>query len=276
MALDEKQHRMTAALLVGARREARALADFPGPRPASLTEAYAIQDAAIAAWPDQVAGWKLARIGVPHDTTHGVGRLAGPIFAGLIQSAGPIPVTVEVISGGYAAIEAEYVLEIGEIPPGREDWTPEGVAALVSRAFTGVEVAGSPFAEINHHGPAVTAADFGNNAGLILGREIADWSSRLLGLRCTVSIDGLVCGEGGAATIPGGPLESLAFLLNHLHRRGRTLEKGDLVSTGAAAGVHPIAPGQTARADFGVDGVIDCLAIASEPAPTGTSAERGG
>ncbi|WP_339931884.1 2-keto-4-pentenoate hydratase [uncultured Brevundimonas sp.] len=266
MALDQTQSRTTAALLVAARREARALADFPGPRPASLAEAYAIQDAAIAAWPDRIAGWKLARIGAPHDTTHGVGRLAGPIFARLVRSAGSMPVSVEVISGGYTAVEAEYVLEIGETPLGHDDWTADSAAGLVSRAFTGVEVAGSPFAGINQHGPAVTAADFGNNAGLVVGQEIADWSSRLPGLRCGVSIDGQVCGEGGAAAIPGGPLESLAFLLNHLHRRGRTLKKGDLVSTGAAAGVHPIVKGQTARADFGTDGIIDCLAVAAEPA----------
>ncbi len=257
---------MTAALLVGARRDARALAHFPGPRPASLTEAYAIQDAAIAAWPDRIAGWKLARIGAPHDTTHGTGRLAGPIFARLVRTAGSGPVPVEVISGGYAAIEAEYVLEIGETPPVQDDWTPERAAGLVSRAFTGVEVAGSPFAGINHHGPAVTAADFGNNAGLVIGREIADWSARLPGLRCAVSIDGHICGEGGASVIPGGPLESLTFLLDHLRRRGRTLQKGDLVSTGAAAGVHPVVKGQTARADFGADGVIDCLVVAAEPA----------
>ncbi|WP_339870609.1 2-keto-4-pentenoate hydratase [uncultured Brevundimonas sp.] len=258
---------MTAALLVGARREARALADFPGPRPTSLAEAYAIQDAAIAAWPDRVAGWKLARIGAPHDTIHGVGRLAGPIFARRIRAAGSRPVSVAVISGGYTAIEAEYVLEIGETPPSRDRWTPEDAAGLVSRAFTGVEIAGSPYAGINQHGPAVTAADFGNNAGLVIGQAISDWRERLPGLRCAVSIDGQVRGDGGAAAIPGGPLASLAFLLNHLHPRGRVLNTGDLVSTGAAAGVHPIITGQTARADFGVDGVIDCLAIAAEPAP---------
>lgn len=265
MAHDQTQHRTTASLLVEARHQARALADFPGPRPASLAEAYAIQDAAISAWPDRIAGWKLARIGAPHDMAHGVGRLAGPIFAGLIQTAGSSPVSVAVISGGYAAIEAEYVLEIGETPPAREDWTPERAVGLVSRAYSGVELAGSPYAGINQHGPAVTAADFGNNAGLVLGREIVDWRGRLPGLRCAVSIDGRVCGEGGAAAIPGGPLESLVFLLNHLNQRGRTLQPGDLVSTGAAAGVHAITPGQSARADFGSDGIIDCLAVAAEP-----------
>ena len=46
----------------------------------------------------------------------------------------------------------------------------------------------------------------------------------------------------------------------------RSLQPGDLISTGAAAGVHPIAPGQTGRADFGPDGSIECRALAAEPA----------
>ena len=74
-------------------------------------------------------------------------------------------------------------------------------------------------------------------------------------------IDNAVVGKGTSASIPGGPLDSLAFLLNLLHRRGRRLEAGQLVSTGAATGVHDIVAGQTAVADFGEDGRIECLAV---------------
>lgn len=263
---DHDQTLLTADRLVRARLEGRALDDFPGPFPETLAQAYAVQDAAIGTWPDRVAGWKLARIGPPHDADFGAGRLAGPIFARQVRIAGATPTAVEVIDRGYAALEAEYVLEIGTTPADRDDWTAATAAGLVRRVFAGVEIAGSPFAGINAHGPAVTVADFGNNAGLILGPEIPDGMGRLQTLRCTVSLDGQICGEGGAAVVPGGPLESLAFLLTHLYRRGRRLQPGDLVSTGAAAGVHPIAIGQTGRADFGPDGSIDCHAVEVLPA----------
>ena len=245
-----------ARAFVDARRGGRALAVYPGPEPASLEAAYAIQDEAIAAWPDRIAGWKLGRINAPHDARFGAGRLAGPIFSRAVWTAGTTPTRFGVIGGGFAAVEAEYVLELGETAPDRDDWTAATVGPLVARAFTGVEIAGSPFAGINDHGPAVTASDFGNNAGLILGGEIAGWRDRLPGLTCAMSIDGAAVGSGGAASIPGGPLDSLAFLLNLLHRRGRRLEAGQLVSTGAATGVHDIAV-----ADFGPDGRIDCLAV---------------
>lgn len=250
-----------ARAFVDARRGGRALDGYPGAHPESLEAAYAVQDEAIAAWPDRIAGWKLGRINAPHDARFGAGRLAGPIFSRNVWTAAHSPTRFGVIEGGFAAVEAEYVLELGETAPDRGDWTVDNVAPLVSRVFIGVEIAGSPFAGINDHGPAVTASDFGNNSGLILGGEIAGWRDRLAGLTCTMSIKGDVIGRGGASSIPGGPLDSLAFLLNLLHRRGRRLEARQLVSTGAATGVHDIRAGQSASADFGPDGRIDCLAV---------------
>lgn len=245
-----------------ARRAGVAVPVYPGQEPASLDAAYAIQDDAIALWPDRIAGWKLGRINAPFDARYGAGRLAGPIFAANVWPAGDEPTRYGVIPGGFAAVEAEYVLELGQTAPDRDGWTAENVAPLVGRVFAGVEIAGSPFPGINDHGPAVTASDFGNNAGLILGAEISDWRTRLPGLTCSVTIDGALIGHGGAASIPGGPLDSLAFLLNLLHRRGRRLEAGQLISTGAATGVHAIRAGQASVADFGADGRIACLAVA--------------
>lgn len=250
-----------ARAFVDARLSGRALTVYPGEQPGSMDAAYAIQDEAIAAWPDRIAGWKLGRINAPHDARFGAGRLAGPIFSRAVWTAGTVATRFGVIEGGFAAVEAEYVLELGEAAPDRGDWTAAAAGALVARVFTGVEIAGSPFAGINDHGPAVTASDFGNNAGLILGAEIPGWRDRLAGLTCTMSLDGAVVGRGGAASIPGGPLDSLAFLLNLLHRRGRRLEAGQLVSTGAATGVHDITAGQRAVADFGEDGRIEGLAV---------------
>lgn len=252
-----------ARAFTDARHAGRATPDYPGVPPASLDAAYVIQDEAIALWPDRIAGWKLGRIPSPFAERFGAGRLAGPIFANNVWPAGDAAVRFGVIDGGFAAVEAEYVLEMGQTAPDRDDWTAGTVRPLVSRVRMGVEIAGSPFPGINDHGPAVTASDFGNNAGLILGGEIRDGLNRLMSLTCEMRIEGAAIGAGGAAFIPGGPLDSLAFLLNLLHRRGRRLEAGQLVSTGAATGVHAIVAGQAAVADFGPDGRIACIA---EPA----------
>lgn len=254
-----------ARAFTDARRAGAPVAVYPGDQPLTLDAAYAIQDDAIALWPDRIAGWKLGRVPPPLDAQFGAGRLAGPIFAKNIWPAEQgKAIRFGVIDGGFAAVEAEYILELADTPVDRDGWTAESAADLVGRAFIGVEIAGSPFAEINGHGPAVTASDFGNNAGLILGDEIVDWRTRLADLTCATLIDGETVGTGGAASIPNGPLDSLAFLLNLLHRRGIRLEAGQLISTGAATGVHRIFIGQSAVADFGPDGQIACEAVPAE------------
>ncbi len=266
-AFDKTSPSPIARAFVDARRAGRFLSTYPGPMPATMAEAYEVQDEAIAAWPDRIAGWKLGRIREPLDQQYGAGRLAGPIFSRNVWQAGAEPTRFPVIDGGFAAVEAEYIIQLGDDAPDRGDWTASSVTPLIGQVFTGVEIAGSPFAAINDHGPAVTASDFGNNAGLILGSEITGWRERLAGLTCTVAIDGQIIGRGGAVDIPGGPLDSMAFLLNLLHARGRTLEAGQLISTGAATGVHQIFIGQSAVADFGSDGRIACEAVAATAAP---------
>jgi 2-keto-4-pentenoate hydratase len=262
-AFDKTSSSPSARAFVEARRAGRMLSPYPGPAPTTLAGAYAIQDEAIAAWPDRIAGWKLGRIREPLDQQYGAGRLAGPIFSRNVWQAGAEPTRFPVIDGGFAAVEAEYIVQLGADAPDRGDWTADSAASLVGQVFTGVEIAGSPFPGINESGPAVTASDFGNNAGLILGDGIAGWRDRLADLTCTVAIDGRIVGRGGAVDIPGGPLDSLAFLLNLLHARGRRLAAGQLVSTGAATGVHQIFIGQSAVADFGPDGRIACEAVAA-------------
>lgn len=246
-----------------ARRQARALADYPGSVPSSLEDAYRIQEAAIAFWPDRIAGWKLGRIPDAWVNRLNAGRLAGPIFVGqVLNSVEGRTVDFPVFEGGFAAVEAEFVLRIGtDQPEGRSAWSLEDAAMLVDAAFVGVEPAGSPLATINELGPCVVVSDFGNNAGLILGPEIADWRSRLDDLTCETWIEGDLVGRGGARSIPNGPVDSLRVLLEICEQRGRHLKAGDLVSTGAATGIHDIVAGQSSRVVFDGVGEILCRAV---------------
>lgn len=249
-----------AAQFVNARLAARPLHTYPGAEPASMAAAYAVQDAAIRLWPDELAGWKVGLIQAPHRRRFGALRIAGPIFRQQIRRAGDAPTELPVITGGFAAVEAEFVIAVAAAPPaGKTAWTPEEADEYAGAMHIGVELAGSPFAEINDHGPAVTASDFGNNAGLVLGGEIASWrEAPLEGLTAEMRIDGANVGRGSAASIPGGPLAAFAFILGNCAERGIAVRRGDLISTGAVTGVHTIAAAQEAEADFGALGVIRC------------------
>lgn len=257
-----------ARRFVGGRRAARALPDFPGALPADLAAGYAIQEIAIGLWPDEVAGWKVGRIPLELQAELGAARVLGPVFARNIVRAGPEPTPVHAIPGGFAAVEAEYIYRMGEdAPAGKTDWTPSDALTLVEEQLVGVEFAGSPLATINILGPRVVAADFGNNAGLILGRPIPDWRTRTDDWPpCEARIDGQLVGRGAPSSLPGGPATSLAFLMNAVAARGRPLKRGQYVTTGAASGIHDIEAGQTAHIAFGDLDEIVCVARAASPA----------
>lgn len=261
--------RSVAASFVAARLAARALTDYPGPLPATLADAYARQDEAIALWPDEVAGWKVGGIADSWAARVGESRLVGPIFRRHIWHARAGVVTpLPVIRGGFAAVEAEYIFVLAAAAPAaRTDWTPLQAADLVGELRVGIELAGSPLATINELGPAVTVSDFGNNAGLLVGDAICDWRPRPLeSLTCETHVNGRCLGHGGAASLAGGPLGALAFALACCARRGRPLRAGDVVSTGACTGIHPIHIGEEARVAFAGAAELRCRATCAQPA----------
>ncbi|HEY0435438.1 MAG TPA: 2-keto-4-pentenoate hydratase [Phenylobacterium sp.] len=260
-----------ARRFVAARLGAVSLADFPGALPADMAAGYVIQDAAIELWPDRVAGWKVGRIPPELQAALKANRVMGPVFAANVWQAGAQPTPVFAIPGGFAAVEAEYIYRMGEdATPGKTDWTAAQALDLVEEELVGVEFAGSPLAAINILGPRVVAADFGNNAGLILGRPIPDWRARSDDWPpCETWVEGQLVGRGAPSSIPGGPPASLAFLMNAVAARGRPLKRGQLVTTGAASGIHDIEAGQTARIAFAGLDEIRCIAQPAVPLQDG-------
>ncbi|HEX6398491.1 MAG TPA: fumarylacetoacetate hydrolase family protein [Steroidobacteraceae bacterium] len=260
--------RRVAAEFVKARRSAGSFTQYPGATPPDLDSAYRCQDEAIALWDDSIAGWKVGWIPEPFSTKYGAQRLVGPIFSRTLQrSNGSLSADAPVFADGFAAIEAEFVFQLAkDAPVNVSEWSAETARRFVKTMFIGIEIASSPLQNINDFGPAAVASDFGNNAGLLLGAEVPDWQTRALeSLNCETRIDGAVVGRGNAAAVSGGPLSALAFALRCNARRGRPLRAGDLVSTGAATGVHSIRAGQSAEAIFTGIGSLRCVARPMTP-----------
>lgn len=260
-----------ARRLVRARLGAFALPEYPGALPLSLDAGYASQDVAIALWPTRVAGWKVGKIPDAWLVRMGEERLVGPIFEDAIQHAIPGDFAgFAMIDGGFAAVEAEYVFRLGaDASQDKTLWTDDEALALVDTLLVGAELAGSPLPQINELGPAVVVSDFGNNAGLILGPPVPEWR-RMLGtleqdLRCETMIDEIVVGSGRASDIAGGLVAALRFALARCARRGMPLRAGQLVSTGAATGIHDIRAGQQARVSFEGIGEIHVAAVTALP-----------
>lgn len=244
----DSQNPHIARAFVDARRAATPLSDYPGAIPATLDQAYAIQNVAIDLAGQPVAGWKVGRINPP---VEGIDRLAGPIFAQQIF-AETSPLAMPIFAGGFGAAEAEFLLRIGTAPAeGQQDFTDAETRALIDAVHIGIEIASSPFPGINDLGPTVTISDFGNNNGLVIGAAVDGWRTLDFNLwPVALVVNGEVRGEGIAADMLDGPFGAARFLFRHAAARGLKLSPGDWISTGAVTGVHPVAIGDRVEARF--------------------------
>ena len=241
-----------ARALIDARARKTPLTAYPGAMPQTMAEAYAIQDSAIALDGRRIGGWKVGRIAPDLVARYGGNRLTGPIFTDEIFDGAADPV-MPVYADGFAAAEAEVLLCFGEV--GTRDYDIDSVRDCIAEVRTGIEIASSPFPEINRHGPAVTASDYGNNKGLILGPPIAGWEDAdLIRMPVEMTIDGETVGTATMEAMLDGPFGSALFLIRILRARGIAIPPGTWVSAGAITGIHEIRPGQRAEAIF--DGKI--------------------
>lgn len=245
--------------LRSARELDRTLAEFPGPLPLSMDEAYKIQSLSIDEWPDEVAGWKVGGVAPNLQKTYGAKRLAGPIFSNSIRRAPASGVLDVPAFRGSVAIEAEWIFELGDcsaLTPA--NMTEADIENVIRAAYIGVEIASSPVVDINSYGPAVVASDFGNNYGLVIGESVDDWSvDALSATAASVEIDGECVGAKHALRGFDGPYGAVQFLIEHLLTQGWSEPSGTYVSSGAITGVHETDIGSLSRIEFG--GIGDIL-----------------
>jgi 2-keto-4-pentenoate hydratase len=258
-----------ARRFLSARRAAAGLPAYPGRLPQTIDQAYAVQDEAIAAWGKPILGWKVGRVLPPLSGRFGTDRLAGPIFD-VVPSNGATP-EMPVFAEGFVAGEAEFLLRIGAAPPaGTTRFTLDETAALIDRVHLGIEIASSPLASINALGPTAVISDFGNNNGLLVAGEIADWrSSGFEDWLVSTRVDGVEVGTGRASAFPDGAIGAARFLFELMARRGIKLEAGQWISSGAVTGVHGARPGQIVEARFGDAAAIACRLVAADPEHAG-------
>ena len=125
--------------LIAARSKKTPLTVYPGAMPQTMTDAYAVQDAAIALDGRAIGGWKVGRIPADLVSRYGDNRLTGPIFIDEIVdgSAGQQPL-MPVYAEGFAAAEAEVLLCFGDI--GTRDLDMVSVRDCITDVRTGIEL----------------------------------------------------------------------------------------------------------------------------------------
>jgi 2-keto-4-pentenoate hydratase len=220
-----------------------------------LDGAYAIQEALVrrlVAAGGRPIGWKVGMAGV-------VGRTAdtpGPIYGRLMSEmvvAGGGTLSAGRLHEPFAEGEIAFVLRERLRGPGVE---VEHVLAASAGVCPAIEV----FARrLEADTSAITdmVADNALCAHVVLG-EVTESdlpALRLVGL--VLARSGAIVATGAGAQVLGDPARSVAWLANALAERGQGIDRGEVVITGAVAGAHAVAPGDTFTAEFDRLGAVE-------------------
>lgn len=240
-------HHVDATLRARTRRERYAPPSEE--RALSMAEAYAVQDRvreALVARGERVIGWKAGFTG---KMAQEMFQCPEPVSAFLLDS-GVYADRAEVPLGRFVrvVVEAEVALVL------KRDLAGPGVTPLA--ALQAIEGAAPALELVDFRysgkpmGSDVVADGVYANA-VVLGAPLTDVTHLDLALEGLVyEHNGAVVATNTAAEVLGSPINSLAWIANHLGARGLGLAAGQVVMTGSVSKlIHPKA-GDTVRATY--------------------------
>lgn len=227
-----------ASLLAATWRSGEQIAELPAPlRPASLPDAYDVQDGLIAEMGRGVAGWKL---GIASRNAMRQARLDRPV-AGRILAPGCLRSGDTVVSPNRApvTIEFEVAFVLGDdVGAGA---APARLGDLVASTHVTFELVQSRFVDFRAAGIPSFAADNAGFLALVVSEAVDPSAVAELVRSVSVTLDGAerARARSGDDLIDG--MESFAGLVAHARDRGLTLRAGDIVSTGSVTAPFDVA-----------------------------------
>ena len=230
-ALKESERiQQTAFFLIDARKSGRTVPDLdPALQPATLNEAYAVQDA-IVEMTGPIGGWK---VGAPRPD-------AVPLF-------GPMPLQFGMVPNGgevkgerrLRGVEAEIAFLLRKDLPMRSvRYERDEVSEAIGSVHPVIEVLESAFTEPDKAAHLAMVADLQMNGGLVYGPACEHWREiELAAEEVKVVIDGVVRWEGvGKNTNGPDLLRLLEYLANEGQYRTGGLQAGQWITTGSWMG----------------------------------------
>jgi len=234
--MDQAAIAQAAAHLIDARRTGRLLDALPAScKPETLEDAFAIQDATVAALGETVAGWKVSIVD---------GRTVyGAIMASRVFESGA---HIEAAKMPLLGVEAEIAFRFArDLPPGKYSYVD--VANAVA-AFAAIEIVDSRFRTYPDLPIMDRNADCVSNGGFVRGPGAAHWRTLDLAniaVTLTIGSQAIVRRNGGHPA--GDPLLPAVALVNALPGG---VKAGQIVTTGTYTGLNFAKPGQAVAATF--------------------------
>lgn len=231
--------------------------------PADFDEAYKIQSALynIMAAEDRFTafgGHKVALTSPAIQEMCGVDQPAyGGVFKEFIHENHHAVDMEDFIRFG---IEFEVCIKMGEdVPPSDTPYTKETVAPFIESAMPAFELIDDRDADYAHLDALSILTDRCWCNGIVLGDPIKNWQDIDIGdCASKVIVNAQVNDQGNTRDALGHPLNSVAFVANHLQEYGSQLKAGEVIMTGSALKTQFPKSGDTIT--YSIDGLGDVSA----------------
>jgi 2-keto-4-pentenoate hydratase len=231
-----------ARMLLDARATRTRLASLPAQAtPQSLDEAYAIQDAIVAAT-GPIAAWKVGAKS-PRDEPQ-----CAPICAAWLHRS---PARFTAGSFALNGIEAELAFTLArDLAPRDARYTTDEIVASIASVHPVIEVVESRFVDVNGVDALSRLAAFVSHGALVVGPGVPLPPGLDVGRQSVeLDIDGKAMLRDRGSNPAGDPFGLIAWLANHAVARCGGLTEGTIVTTGSWTGlaIAPQGAGVTAR-----------------------------
>ena len=204
---------------------------LPETGPSNIEHAYAVQR---AVWREMTAdarptAWK---VGAPNRTSE-------PTVAAIFpQRVAHSPAFFSARNFRTLGIEAEIAVCFGrDLPARSEPYCREEILAAIDSVHVAMELVDSRLADTQAAGPLWRLADSLLNGGLVIGEAIPDWRKLDFSGLTVRALSGSQC---LAETVGRPPLDDLFFCLPWWLTFNGGAQAGDIVTTGAWNGMHPV------------------------------------
>jgi 2-keto-4-pentenoate hydratase len=230
-----------ASLLAAARRNRQPLSRLPEDcRPATLDDAFAIQEATVTQLGDRIAGWKVALL-PDGQFSYGI------ILASVVKSSGD---TVDLRDVPLLGMEGEIAFRfLEDLPPRSTPYIREDLAR-VAVAFPLIEIVASRYVDYHTTPILERTADMMSNGAFVIGEDQPNWRSLdLINIPVSLTFDDRVVIEKNGGHALGDPLALAVGMVNRLSAT-TGVRAGQVITTGAYTGMNVAQPRQRITVRF--------------------------
>ena len=223
--------------LLAAYRDRQPIVAIPHSGPMDSAEAYAVQRAVwqALAGDTRPTAWKVAAT-APGEIPMAAPILPQRLLVGTLNAPASLPVHTLIRPG----IEAEIAVRFGrDLPPRAAPYPPAEIRAAIADLCVAMEVVDSRLADPQSAGPDWRLADHLLNGALVIGTPIPDWQALrfdALQLQVRVHAGGRCLADRIGSQPLGDLFQCLPWLIEHIGG----IHAGDVVTTGAWTGMHPL------------------------------------